>query len=584
MPPDLSLTPASRIRRVKCDETKPSCLRCAAQKRTCDGYPPPSHPVMSRRALAVAVRSSLCGPGPAARVLAGPQTAEDVACFDFFRHRTAPMTGSFFPSEFWGGRLLQVAHAQPAVWHAAVALGALHRRWELGFAPAGAVGVARDAGAAAAAAASIAEFSEKAAGAHARSIELAKGIRDPLELLVLSLSLMAVTNILGRWVENRVHGAAGMRLLGEIKRERAAGCRGRLVGSDFESVAESFARMDLQNLTFSESRAPYPDFENESKEEVLMHADLLEDILLPGDSFESFSQAGFQLFALIRRFLLLAGMAENMPPEEFGAAQDEIRFQLSLWEQMIKGYLQQARVADKDKDRLGLLTVKLYHAVICLFLRADVTGPQTNWDACLPHFERMIGLAGMILNRNQNSHAAPAFVSLEPGIIIPLYLSATRCRHPVLRRRALALLRQANSQEGRWHSIGAAAVAERIMQLEEENLVGLISDDAYFRFMALDVSKDEAFVEMTSKRLSAETEDYWLGGDGYWTTTHTWDGIVVIPEASRVVMTGITADTEVGRIEVEVMFSGGDTVLRRFTEEVIVSDWQAKWSIAKSIL
>jgi hypothetical protein len=502
---------------------------------------------------------SISTPGPAARVLAGPQTPADVACFDFFRRRTAPMTASFFPSEFWGGRLLQVAHAQPAVWHAAVALGALHRRWELGFAP-------REEWVDGAC---VAMFSEKAAVSYARSMELAKDINDPLALLVLSLGLMAVTNITGKWLDHRVHGAAGLRLLGEIKREKVD-YRGWL-GSDIESVAESFARMDLQNLTFSESEAPYPDLASVSKEDIMADVNSLEGVLVPGGQFDSLSQAGFHLFGLNRKFLLLASIEENMPLEEYTMSENRIRYQLILWEQMMKDYLLQTRTV--ENDRSGLLTLKMYHAFLCLLLRVGVTGSQTDWDLYLPHFERMAALAGVILSRNHTSHAAPAFVSLESGIIIPLYLVATRCRHPVLRRRALELLRRANSQEGRWHSVGAAAVAERIMRIEEEGLRGIIPDKSYLNMVAMDVSKDMTFEKCAERKLAEETVEYWLGGDENWTTTHTWDGIASIPEASRVVMMGITADMESRRLEFDLVFSGGETVLSRKTREAVIVNW-----------
>lgn len=556
---------------MKCDETKPSCLRCAAQRRTCDGYPPPSHPALSRRALAVMVRSISC-PGPASRVLAGPQTPDDVACFDFFRRRTAPMTVSFSPSEFWSGRLLQVAHAHPAVWHAVVALGALHRRWELGFASPDDDAERGYDGAVARAA----TFSDKAASSYARSVALARDIEDPLAILVLSLGLMAVTDIMGRWVENRVHGTAGLRLLGEIRRERAA-CRGGVGGSEIDSVAESFARMDLQNLTFSESRAPYPDPESDSNEDIMAAADSLEDLLMPGDRFDSFSQAGFHLFALSRRCLLLAGIYENMSCEEYDISQDGTGYQLMLWEQMMKDYLRQARTADHNKGEPGLLTVKLYHAFLRLFLRVGIGSQQTDWDVCLPHFERMVALAGTILSRNRNSHASPAFVSLEPGIIIPLYQTVTRCRHPVLRRRALELLRRANSQEGRWHSVGAAAVAERMLQIEEESLMGIIPDESYLSMMALDVSKDKAFQKLAEMQLAEETDEYWLGGDEHWTTSHSWNGVAVIPEGSRVVMTRVTADIEAGQIELDLAFSGSENDVNRKIEEVFALNWRAKY-------
>jgi Fungal specific transcription factor domain len=51
--------------------------------------------------------------------------------FDFFRQRTVPqLSGAFDSDEFWQRLLLQATHHEPAIRHAAVALGALHERFE----------------------------------------------------------------------------------------------------------------------------------------------------------------------------------------------------------------------------------------------------------------------------------------------------------------------------------------------------------------------------------------------------------------------------------------------------------------------
>ncbi|KAJ5280058.1 hypothetical protein N7478_005430 [Penicillium angulare] len=77
-------------------------------------------------------------------------------------------------------------------------------------------------------------------------------------------------------------------------------------------------------------------------------------------------------------------------------------------------------------------------------------------------------------NRNDPDHLdrQPAFV-LESGISPALYLVARKCRHPVLRRRAIAALGQCAGQEGGWNTKQLFAIAKRNMELEEATLAHL---------------------------------------------------------------------------------------------------------------
>lgn len=61
----------------------------------------------------------------------------------------------------------------------------------------------------------------------------------------------------------------------------------------------------------------------------------------------------------------------------------------------------------------------------------------------------------------------PTF-SLSLGIIPLLYMVSTRCRDPVLRRRAIHLLSICNRREGIWDSWLASRVSTRIVEIEED--------------------------------------------------------------------------------------------------------------------
>jgi hypothetical protein len=75
------------------------------------------------------------------------------------------------------------------------------------------------------------------------------------------------------------------------------------------------------------------------------------------------------------------------------------------------------------------------------------------------------------------------------GVTMSIYIVATRCREPVLRRDAIATLREWPSKNGIWDSLHAAQVAEWIMGIEEEMACGdnNIPEEARVRMSSLKV-------------------------------------------------------------------------------------------------
>ncbi|KKY36713.1 putative c6 zinc finger domain protein [Diaporthe ampelina] len=65
------------------------------------------------------------------------------------------------------------------------------------------------------------------------------------------------------------------------------------------------------------------------------------------------------------------------------------------------------------------------------------------------------------------NHIKPSF-SADLGIVPPLYVVATKCRSPVLRRQAIQLLRSSSRREGMWDSELTARIGTWIMNIEEE--------------------------------------------------------------------------------------------------------------------
>lgn len=102
-----------RIRHVKCDEAKPSCMRCMLSNRVCDpadAFPPQSLPAMN-----LSIQAAPAG------IDCSPLASQT---FHNFRHSIVASIARGFDHDFWSGDVLKASHTYPAVWHACLALAA----------------------------------------------------------------------------------------------------------------------------------------------------------------------------------------------------------------------------------------------------------------------------------------------------------------------------------------------------------------------------------------------------------------------------------------------------------------------------
>lgn len=124
-----------RQRHIKCDEERPECRRCRQSGRECAGYDVTKAEACKSQAVLLPKGSQ---PGsvsiptlyPVCRspavATSGMSTAEQYA-FDFFRLSTVKSLPGCAWSLSWNKIALQMGHHEPAVTHAAIALGSIHR-------------------------------------------------------------------------------------------------------------------------------------------------------------------------------------------------------------------------------------------------------------------------------------------------------------------------------------------------------------------------------------------------------------------------------------------------------------------------
>ncbi|KAL6885708.1 hypothetical protein GGI43DRAFT_418937 [Trichoderma evansii] len=109
-----------KIRKIKCDEAKPHCLRCTSTQRNCDGYPPEAYRAYSWDKL---LNSSAIIPAPS-----NGRSNREGRALDFFLHVAAPSLSNYPDKEFWTRLVPMACEREPAVRHAAIAISSIYEQ------------------------------------------------------------------------------------------------------------------------------------------------------------------------------------------------------------------------------------------------------------------------------------------------------------------------------------------------------------------------------------------------------------------------------------------------------------------------
>lgn len=153
--------------------------------------------------------------------------------------------------------------------------------------------------------------------------------------------------------------------------------------------------------------------------------------------------------------------------EMFKITQQYLLSQLTRWNNAFT--ILTARDPALNQAALNLLML-YYHAAL-VWISVALQRFETAYDAHTAGFSSIIFLASSIIRARPPGESTDAF-GFESEVIGPLYWTATKCRHPLLRREALRLLMRdevRNRRENLWHGAGAAFIAARVIQMEERH-------------------------------------------------------------------------------------------------------------------
>ena len=127
------------------------------------------------------------------------------------------------------------------------------------------------------------------------------------------------------------------------------------------------------------------------------------------------------------------------------------------------------------KDDIASCVLQLHLMTTYIWLNIDKLPPghSVGWEHFIPQVKEMILLGEKIIAFTSAGYEHASSFCLDMGYVIPIFHVASQCQESTIRRQAIALLRSTSRQEGLWNSILVAKAAERIMEIQEEDLQDL---------------------------------------------------------------------------------------------------------------
>jgi hypothetical protein len=444
-----------RIRRIKCDEGKPSCKRCTSTGRKCDGYQVEAsrgenlelapHPYAFTSTISNAPRSGA--------------TNYELRALQHFQTRTISALSASFDCDFWNTVVLQVSDTQAPVRSAIIAFSGLHESFEK-------------------------SHSNKAAIYHTDEDKLLalqqynKAVRQTAQLLdmkdptscrvalISCLLFVCLELIQDNYTFSINHLIGGLRMLQYC--QNIANSTPLLPGlsSAHEHLKQFFGRIVVQTMFMGDT-----------------HFDLrvipkLYKIEAPA-RFSTVTEARDALdglFLAVYPFLHLTGREPNQSNGKI--YQHTVSTQLQAWYHLFQGFVADNQHRFTPKDSTGIILLEIHH--ICLAIMIDTALDTSLYFQSTPasSFLRIISFVETLLIQptnltslsGQTPLARLPYYSFDLGVIGPLFYTAVKCWNSAIRTKVISLLRHPEipHREGMWSAAMTAIVAQRIIDVQEE--------------------------------------------------------------------------------------------------------------------
>jgi len=418
---------------------------------------------------------------------------------DYFQRKLATeLDGRFDDCEFWSKLVLQLSHTEPSVRHAVSAISFIYRDIESSLQYASEHVVANPEA-----------QNEWDKAVKSLSVRIEAQPQSILVPLVCSLLFTCVEFLRGNNNHAMLHAQSGLKILGAYHHRyevagpldsgRSSHNKLRFVPEELTTIEEhvipTFSRLSLLCTLTGEPRGP-----------ALYHS------TADGRSpHEDLNDSRRRLYDLSNAF---AGFINETHPkahmfnigiEDF-AKQARLQVKLAEWYEQLTELLERMQAARKPVKEEALYLLLTHYKVLYIWIRVCTTAGEMATDAFLAEFEELVQYAERITYTGSGTSAFQP-LSFDLQLVGPAHYATLKCRDPVLRRRALELLRKGPRREGPWNAHHAYVTAKRLIEFEERELNEQGYPTEVARVHGLPLPGDEARVQSHGK-LSSESWEY----------------------------------------------------------------------------
>lgn len=467
----------SRIRRIKCDETKPACVKCTSTGRACDGYTvkgdAPRDPTANSQIVPVWAQSI----PDELYVGIGGDNAERRG-FHIFQSYVWPELTSELRSVYWERLILQASHADAALRHAAIAFGSLGERLLIN---------------------NVMTFDNEDANRlqniaclhYYKAIEelrkqISSGQERSVEFTLTACFIFICFEFLqGNETAVLTHLKSGIEII------RQSNFQGRLYdpnnlplslmeSTDFgHHVAIIFGLLDR----IAANWAAAPSFGMPAR--LMPRLDygplLLEGFPNMDKADEYLYDFNHQLHRVLPAWALISSESNTLPkpPQTSTPLIEGLSIILDNWSHAMDAFMARSRHILSVQESQRATTLMIYHRVLTLRLNASFQASEEEfYRTSETDFNYIISMSTSLLRpidatigfRGSGNERSRGLFLFECSIIYPLYFTAIHCQDPEIQKEALSLLSTSPFREGAWDSATMARIAERRILQHKQNL------------------------------------------------------------------------------------------------------------------
>ncbi|KAI9898326.1 hypothetical protein N3K66_006686 [Trichothecium roseum] len=440
-----------------------------------------------------------------------PLQGVEVFYFDLFRSRTAAELSGYFDDSFWTRRVLQECHNEAAVRHSVIALGALYKTLEQKCRSAS----PSNSDSEGTKVQNVVSHWQVAVRKYSEACNAMMHLddRDPRShrtRLIAGVLLGSFDGFIGDHKQAIIQIQNGLGLLGRVQAEEAVARSGQPMLE--EEVLTVFNHLAVQAMSYDMAfHFPEPYVVHLGPERTTYQksggGSSTDGISLeqPFFSIREARRVYDRICESGMRFLDQLYLARQQPyplfPEDWVRYSVGIQENLGRWsiafQPLLAARHDPGKATPQEKAAIAVLKMTQLNGQIlmsCIFNRTEC-----YFDNFVDAFRQIVELAEEVVRDDEArarmetcrytqatcphqtwdnevgafvaAHIKPSFAA-DLGIVPPIWLVATKCREPRIRRRAIKVLHSSARREGMWDSAMAAKIAQWVMEVEEKDARG----------------------------------------------------------------------------------------------------------------